>query len=75
MCSQKQSFEFQNSWLLGIERPVIFGHSAGGFVALHMAVRHPEFVGGLILCDSTPIYMLMAMAVLHARNHAFGHGR
>ena len=26
---------------LGISRPVVLGHSAGGFVALHLAVRHP----------------------------------
>lgn len=39
---------------LGIERPVVFGHSAGGFVALHLALRHPDRCGGLILCDSSP---------------------
>ena len=26
---------------LGIVEPVVFGHSAGGFVALHLALRHP----------------------------------
>jgi proline iminopeptidase len=40
--------------LLQIERPVVFGHSAGGFVAMHLAIRHPGLVGGLILCDSSP---------------------
>lgn len=39
---------------LGLERPIIFGHSAGGFVALHMALRYPDVVGGLILCDTSP---------------------
>lgn len=39
---------------VGIERPVVLGHSAGGFVALHLAIRHPRSVGGLILCDTTP---------------------
>jgi proline iminopeptidase len=38
--------------MLDIDRPVVFGHSAGGFVALHMAIRHPGSVGGLILCGS-----------------------
>lgn len=38
--------------LLDIEHPIVFGHSAGGFVALNMAIRHPALVGGLILCDS-----------------------
>lgn len=40
--------------LLGIGEPVVFGHSAGGFVALHLALRHPGMVSGLILCDSAP---------------------
>jgi proline iminopeptidase len=39
---------------LGIERAFVLGHSAGGFVALHMALRHPGLVAGLILCASSP---------------------
>ena len=39
---------------LGIEHPIVFGHSAGGFVALHLALRHPELPCGLIVCDSAP---------------------
>lgn len=34
---------------LGIVRPVVFGHSMGGFVALQLALRHPGSVGGLLL--------------------------
>jgi proline iminopeptidase len=37
---------------LGLASPVILGHSAGGFVALHLAVRHPDLVGRLILVDT-----------------------
>jgi proline iminopeptidase len=37
---------------LGIARPVVFGHSAGGFVALQLAVRHPALASGLILCNT-----------------------
>lgn len=37
---------------IGIERPVILGHSAGGFVALHVATRHPGLAGGLILVNT-----------------------
>jgi proline iminopeptidase len=40
--------------LLGIGEPVVFGHSAGGFVALHLALRHPGLASGLILCDTAP---------------------
>ncbi len=39
---------------LGIIAPIVFGHSAGGFVALHLALRHPGSVGALILCDTAP---------------------
>ena len=39
---------------LGIERPVLFGHSAGGFVALHLAIRNPALAAGLILCNTSP---------------------
>jgi proline iminopeptidase len=40
--------------ILGLTRPIIFGHSFGGFVALDIAVRHPDLAAGLILCDSAP---------------------
>jgi proline iminopeptidase len=39
---------------LGIARPVVFGHSAGGFVALHLALRHPAVPAALILCHTSP---------------------
>ena len=39
---------------LGIERPLVFGHSAGGFVALQLALRHPDLASGLILCHTAP---------------------
>jgi pimeloyl-ACP methyl ester carboxylesterase len=34
---------------LGIARPVVFGHSLGGFVAVVYAVRHPGHAGALVL--------------------------
>jgi proline iminopeptidase len=48
--------------LVGIERPIVFGHSAGGFVALHLALRHPRLVGGLILCATSPGFVPLADA-------------
>lgn len=40
---------------LGLSEPVVFGHSAGGFVALHLALRHPAVPSRLILCDTAPM--------------------
>src|ERR687887_215718 len=34
---------------LGIERPVVFGTSFGGFVALNYATRHPDHPAKLIV--------------------------
>ncbi len=34
---------------LGIARPVVYGHSLGGFVALVYAARHPGHAGALVL--------------------------
>lgn len=37
---------------LGIGRAVVGGMSQGGFIAMRLALRHPERVAGLILLDS-----------------------
>jgi len=37
---------------LGIEKPIVFGASFGGFVALNYAIRHPGHPGGLILSST-----------------------
>jgi 3-oxoadipate enol-lactonase len=37
---------------LGRDRAVVVGLSMGGYVALAMQRRHPEVVGGLVLCDT-----------------------
>ena len=34
---------------LGIARPVVYGHSMGGFVAMLYAARHPGHAGALVL--------------------------
>jgi len=36
---------------LGLMRPVVVGHSWGTLVALSLALRHPDLVGGLVLAS------------------------
>jgi pimeloyl-ACP methyl ester carboxylesterase len=38
----------------GLGKPVIIGHSLGGFVALQFAADHPDQVGKLVIVDSLP---------------------
>jgi proline iminopeptidase len=41
---------------LDIELPIVLGQSFGGFVALSIAQRHPEFARGIILFDTLPAW-------------------
>ncbi|WP_369131423.1 alpha/beta fold hydrolase [Modestobacter roseus] len=36
----------------GLDRPVVIGHSMGGWVAVTAAVEHPADVGGVVVIDS-----------------------
>ena len=38
----------------GLSRPVLVGHSLGGMLALAVAARHPDLVGGLVIVDVMP---------------------
>jgi pimeloyl-ACP methyl ester carboxylesterase len=40
---------------LGLERPVVVGHSMGGLVALALAANHPDAARAVVLLDS-PLY-------------------
>jgi pimeloyl-ACP methyl ester carboxylesterase len=37
---------------LGLQRPVVIGHSLGGAIALELCGRYPELAAGLIMIDS-----------------------
>jgi pimeloyl-ACP methyl ester carboxylesterase len=37
---------------LGLEKPVIIGHSLGGAIALELCGRYPELAGGMMMIDS-----------------------
>jgi pimeloyl-ACP methyl ester carboxylesterase len=51
---------------LGVERPVVVGHSWGTIVALSMAVRHPADTAGLVLLSGYYFWTLRPDALLVA---------
>jgi pimeloyl-ACP methyl ester carboxylesterase len=40
---------------VGIEKPVLVGHSLGGMIAVELAGRYPDLPGALVLVDPGPI--------------------
>ena len=50
--------------VLGIERPIVFGTSFGGFVALNYALRHPDHPTKLIVSSTTArVHLERALAM------------
>lgn len=46
------------AWLcaeLGLERPILAGHSMGGMVVATLAEKHPELPGGIVILDAAPV--------------------
>jgi pimeloyl-ACP methyl ester carboxylesterase len=39
-----------------LDKPVIVGHSLGGFLALDLAASHPELAGKLVIVDAYPFF-------------------
>ncbi len=44
-----------------IFKPVIIGHSLGGWVALALGVAHPDLAGGLVIVSSAPFLPALSM--------------
>ena len=59
--------------LLALERPVVYGFSDGGILALLLAIRHPELVGGIIASgvNVTPNGLLARWIWLMRLQHLF----
>ncbi|HMH21984.1 MAG TPA: alpha/beta hydrolase [Puia sp.] len=45
-----------------LEKPVIVGHSLGGYMALAFGVYHPELAGDLVIVSSAPFLPALAMS-------------
>ena len=46
------------AWLcaqLGVDRPVLVGHSMGGAIVLEVAARHPDVPRAIVMLDAAPI--------------------
>jgi N-formylmaleamate deformylase len=39
-----------------LDKPVVVGHSLGGYLALLLAVKYPDLPGKLVIVDSYPTW-------------------
>ena len=56
------------------EKPVVVGHSMGGFVTIATSARHPDALAGAVVCDS-PISAPDPEVDAHRMGQAFGKPR
>ncbi len=50
-----------------IDKPVIVGHSMGGFLALRFAEEHPDLLSGVASVDGLPVFPTMAQLTAEQR--------
>lgn len=55
---------------LGLRKPAVLGHSNGGFIALHLALRHPRLVGKIVLVDTAASAAFRPVSRENARRRA-----
>ena len=53
-----------------IQKPVIVGHSLGGWVALALAIGHPDLPAGLVIVSSAPFLPALSMGSSISRDSA-----
>lgn len=53
--------------LMGVKKAIVGGHSMGGFIALQLALDHPELVSALMLVDTCAGEMDMPPEAIQAR--------
>ncbi len=58
----------------GITRPILFGHSDGGSIALMAAAQHPELVAGIITEAAHVMVEAVTTGGLHALRHRYATG-
>ena len=53
-----------------IEKPIIIGHSLGGFMALNMAIERPELPSKLVIVDALPFLTAIQMPYITSAEQA-----
>src|SRR5438270_6741612 len=49
---------------VGIEKPIVIGHSLGGMIAIELGARHPSLPRALVSVDPGPVYPTEASVAL-----------
>jgi pimeloyl-ACP methyl ester carboxylesterase len=58
---------------LGLDRPLVVGHSMGGAIAAEYGARHPDRSAGVVLLDRAIVLDELSRAVIHAMTESM-HG-